>query len=107
MIVALAVKCLCGLAKGLRKKFAPYAGQVSLKDVFINCSLLYSYNYTLSPLENDRDVIAYSGGRRLCVFSRVQKGTPGLTQRMRLAACILGHAQAQHLILLYVLNVAT
>lgn len=27
MLVALAGKCLCGLAKGLRKKFFPYAVQ--------------------------------------------------------------------------------
>lgn len=27
MLVALAAKCLCGLAQGLRKKFSPYAVQ--------------------------------------------------------------------------------
>ena len=48
--------------------------------------------YTLSHLENDRDVSAYSGGRHLslrarnlCVFSCVQKGTLGLTHK----GCVL------------------
>ena len=47
--------------------------------------------YTLSHLENDRNVSEYSGwrrchrGRNLCVFSRVQKGTPGLTYK----GCVL------------------
>ena len=47
-----------------------------------------TWNYTLSHLENDRDVSAYSGGRplssrarNLCVFSRVQRRTPVLTHR--------------------------
>ena len=35
--------------------------------------------------------------RNLCVFSHVQKGTPGLTRkRMRLVACILERAQWRH-----------
>ena len=47
---------------------------------------------TLSHLENDRDVSAYSGRKSLviaretwCVFSRVQKGTLGLTHE----GCVL------------------
>ena len=35
--------------------------------------------------------------RNLCVFSHVQKETPGLTQkRMRLPVCIRGCAQSHH-----------
>ena len=56
------------------------------------CSDVSAYwHYTLSHLENDRDVSAHYRGsachrtRNLCVFSRVQKGTPGLTHK----GCVL------------------
>ena len=58
------------------------------------------FDYTLSHLENDRDVIAYSGGRRLsscaqlvCFLTRSKRNTEIDAYRMRLAACILGRAQ--------------
>ena len=46
--------------------------------LLINLSCFY---YTLSQLENDRDVSAYSGRRCLCVFSHVPKETQGLTHK--------------------------
>ena len=51
-------------------------------------------DYTLSHLENDRDVSVYSGGRRLssraqtCVFSCIQKGTLGLTHKGCVLQCV-------------------
>ena len=55
-------------------------------------------------LENDRDVSAYSGGRRLLsraqlvffFFTRSKRNTGIGAQRMRLAACIFGRAQWRH-----------
>ena len=44
--------------------------------------------YTLSHLKNDCDVSAYSWGRHLYVFSRVQKGTQRLTHK----GCVLQRA---------------
>ena len=52
------------------------------------------YIYTLSHFENDRDISAYSRGRalyrvrNLCVFSCVQKGTPGLMHKGCVLQCV-------------------
>ena len=56
-------------------------------------------NYTLSHLENDRDISRIPEedtchrARNFCVFSSVQKGTPGLTQKgcalQRVSSCVL------------------
>ena len=57
-------------------------------------------HYTLSHLENDRDVSAYYEGRRLssraqlvCFLTRSKRNTEIDAQRMHLAACIRERAQ--------------
>ena len=67
----------------------------SNRNIYKNCrgvGIQEPMIYTLSHPENDRDVSARSRQRRLsslaqlvCVFSRVQKGTPGLTHK----GCVL------------------
>ena len=58
---------------------------------YMECKVMAS-DYTLSDLENDRDVSAWyritrllSRARYFCVFSRVQKGIPRLTHK----CCVL------------------
>lgn len=53
MLVALAAKCLAGLATGLRKKFGQYAGHVSKSmyffSVFIDAGHLFPPSPPLPP----------------------------------------------------------
>lgn len=54
MLVALAAKCLAGLATGLRKKFGQYAGHVSKRmyffSDFIDAGHLFAFPFSLSSL---------------------------------------------------------
>lgn len=50
MLVALAAKCLAGLATGLRKKFGQYAGHVS-KSMYFFPDFIHAGHLSLFPIK--------------------------------------------------------
>lgn len=52
MLVALAAKCLAGLATGLRKKFGQYAGHVSKSMYFFPVFIDAGHPFCFFPLSN-------------------------------------------------------
>lgn len=44
MVVAVAAKCLAGIANGLKKRFQPYVGQVDLIFIHVVIGVFFSYS---------------------------------------------------------------